>query len=303
MTNTEQTPPQPPSGEPEPPKKLHRSRSNRWIAGVSGGLAEYFGLHPAVYRILFVALAFAGGTGLLLYIAAALVMPDEGADESVLSETLRRHRHRPWLVIVLALLALALVFAMFDGPGDGGDGIGWLLLIGIGGFVAFLWSRAARRDRRRAEATGRPSARWRTTAVVGLVVVLLAALAGAGVTAAHVEGGVGERAERPIHVGDLEDEYRLGVGDFELDLRELELPSGETHVRTSVEFGELNVIVPEDVAVRVKADIGWGEASILGHETDGRDIRVDIEDPAFDGAETRLVVEADLRAGELRVGR
>ena len=303
MTNTEQSTPQPPSGEPEPPKKLHRSRSNRWIAGVSGGLAEYFGLHPAVYRILFVALAFAGGTGLLLYIAAALVMPDEGADESILSETLRKHRDRPWLVIGLALLALVFVFTVFDGPGDGGDGVGWLLLIGVGALIALLWSRAARRDRRRSEATGARSIRWRGAAISALVVLLLAALGAAVTAAAHVKGGMGDRVERPIQVSDLDDEYRLGVGELQLDLRDLELPAGEVRVEASLGFGELEVIVPDDVAVSATGEVKWGDASVLGREEDGRRIRHTVADPGFDDADTRLVIDAHVRAGELIVRR
>ncbi len=81
----------------EPTKQLRRSRSNRWIAGVCGGLAEYFGLSAAVYRVLFVALAFAGGTGILLYVAAAVVMPAQGSDEAPLAEALRRLAEDPAL--------------------------------------------------------------------------------------------------------------------------------------------------------------------------------------------------------------
>ena len=81
MSTIEGTPPTPPPpAEADNPRKLRRSRSNRWLGGVAGGLAEYFGLHPAVYSVLFVALAFAGGTGILLYIVALLVMSDEGAE-------------------------------------------------------------------------------------------------------------------------------------------------------------------------------------------------------------------------------
>ena len=96
-------------------RRLRRSPRSRLVAGVCGGLAEYFGLHPAIYRVIFVALTIAGGTGLLLYAAAALVMPVEGSDESLATQALREHRDRPWLVIGIALLVLGGIFVL-SGP-------------------------------------------------------------------------------------------------------------------------------------------------------------------------------------------
>jgi phage shock protein C len=57
-------------------KKLYRSRSDRMLAGVCGGLAEYFGVDPTIVRILFVLFALAGGPGLILYIILMLVIPE-----------------------------------------------------------------------------------------------------------------------------------------------------------------------------------------------------------------------------------
>ncbi len=60
-------------------KKLYRSRIDRKIAGVCGGLAEYFGIDPTLVRLLFVlGLIFVGGT-LLAYIILAIVIPEEPA--------------------------------------------------------------------------------------------------------------------------------------------------------------------------------------------------------------------------------
>jgi len=61
----------------EPVKKLYRSRTDRQLAGVCGGLASYFGIDVTIVRILFVVLALAGGPGLILYIILALVVPEE----------------------------------------------------------------------------------------------------------------------------------------------------------------------------------------------------------------------------------
>jgi phage shock protein PspC (stress-responsive transcriptional regulator) len=287
MTNVEAT------HEPEVPKSLRRSRGNRWVAGVSGGLAEYFGLNAAVYRVLFVALALAGGTGILLYLAAALVMPAEDRDESALTETLRNNRDRPWLVIGMALLALLLLFVLSE-PGPDGSGPFWfwpgaLVFWALVGGAVVLAVRAVRRGRRG------------ILAVIAAVVVVLGLAVAGTFAAAHDHGGVGDRVERPLAASELEDEYRLGFGELELDLREVALPRGETRVEATIGVGELTVILPPDVPVSLTAEAAWGEVNVLGRSDGDRDRVVD---PGFDDAETRLVLDARVRGpGELTVRR
>ena len=55
-------------------KKLYKS-NNRMICGVCAGVAEYFGIDPTIGRLIWAALALSG-TGILLYIVAAIVMPE-----------------------------------------------------------------------------------------------------------------------------------------------------------------------------------------------------------------------------------
>jgi phage shock protein C len=62
------------------PKRLFKSRTNKIIAGVCGGLAEYFDVDPVIMRVLFVLLAFFGGSGIILYIACAIIMPKQVID-------------------------------------------------------------------------------------------------------------------------------------------------------------------------------------------------------------------------------
>jgi phage shock protein PspC (stress-responsive transcriptional regulator) len=57
-------------------RKLYRSRTNRKIAGVAGGLAEFFNADPTLIRVLFVVLALFGGSGLLIYIVMWILVPD-----------------------------------------------------------------------------------------------------------------------------------------------------------------------------------------------------------------------------------
>jgi phage shock protein C len=59
-------------------KRLHRSRDERMIAGVSGGLAEYFDIDPSILRILWlVALFTTGPVALFFYVVCAMVIPTE----------------------------------------------------------------------------------------------------------------------------------------------------------------------------------------------------------------------------------
>ena len=61
----------------EESKKLYRSRSDRQLAGVCGGLAEYFNIDVTIIRLIFVVFTILGGPGLLAYIVMAIVVPEE----------------------------------------------------------------------------------------------------------------------------------------------------------------------------------------------------------------------------------
>lgn len=57
------------------PKKLYRVEKGAMLAGVCGGIAEYFNLDPSIVRLICAALVFFGATGLVLYIVAAIILP------------------------------------------------------------------------------------------------------------------------------------------------------------------------------------------------------------------------------------
>lgn len=65
------------------PRRVYRSRSNRWMAGVCGGLADYFRVDATLVRLLFVLLAICGGIGIPLYVLAWLIIPQEGELDSI----------------------------------------------------------------------------------------------------------------------------------------------------------------------------------------------------------------------------
>ncbi|MFH1751115.1 MAG: PspC domain-containing protein [Candidatus Micrarchaeota archaeon] len=58
-------------------KKLYRSRKDYMVGGVCGGMGKYFGIDSNLVRLAFVLLAFAGGAGIILYLAAWLLLPEE----------------------------------------------------------------------------------------------------------------------------------------------------------------------------------------------------------------------------------
>ncbi len=58
-------------------KKLYRSRKDKMLGGVAGGLAEYFEIDPTLVRIAFIIVLFLGGTGVLAYIILWIVVPEE----------------------------------------------------------------------------------------------------------------------------------------------------------------------------------------------------------------------------------
>ena len=57
-------------------KKLYRSRQNRMLGGVCGGIGEYLNLDPTVIRLLWVLFSFMGGSGLLAYLICLVIIPE-----------------------------------------------------------------------------------------------------------------------------------------------------------------------------------------------------------------------------------
>lgn len=72
-------------------KRLYRSRSDRMLCGVCGGLARYFSLDPTIVRLIAVLTIFLGGFGILAYIILAIVVPLEGSKTAEPSETIKEN--------------------------------------------------------------------------------------------------------------------------------------------------------------------------------------------------------------------
>src|SRR5215207_4220389 len=332
---TQQLPPESPE-----PRRLLRSRSDRVIGGVCGGLGRYFNLDPTIFRIGAVVLAFVGGAGLLAYLAALLLIPSE---DSPAAETAPAGRNR-WLVIAgvivlllvswpfllgggLLLAGILVPFALLvaagvlvwwfvsgEGPGaDAGDiakraalGIGILCLCGLIA-VGGAWAAAAGGEAVVAIAViaagvaNLEGAFVRPVRWLVLPAVALALSAGA-VSAAGIDldGGVGERDYRPASVTELRETYELGMGELIVDLRHTDLPTGDVPMAIDLGVGEARVIVPDDVCVATDAQVGIGEARTFDRENHGVDVDVD-DLPDASAATTRLLVQADVGIGSLRI--
>ena len=72
-------------------KRLVRTRKGRLLAGVCSGIAEYVGIDVTVVRLVFVALGVVTfGVGVLIYLAAWIVIPEEGEDQSIAENMLKK---------------------------------------------------------------------------------------------------------------------------------------------------------------------------------------------------------------------
>ncbi|MDD3386342.1 MAG: PspC domain-containing protein [Candidatus Pacebacteria bacterium] len=93
-------------------KKLYRSKNEKIIWGVCGGLGEYFQVDPVLMRILFILLFFAGGAGLFLYIILAIMIPNIQGEEDVKEKELTTHNGiKGFLGLVISLIGLNILFS------------------------------------------------------------------------------------------------------------------------------------------------------------------------------------------------
>jgi phage shock protein C len=120
------------------PSRLYRSRSDRMVAGVAGGVAQYLNLDPVLVRVGFIFLILAPGVGLLAYILAAIVIPlrPEGETEPEITGNVEPHRAREFAGYFLAgigLLILAGNMGLFRF--HQWEGFWPLVLIGLGVFL------------------------------------------------------------------------------------------------------------------------------------------------------------------------
>jgi phage shock protein PspC (stress-responsive transcriptional regulator) len=389
------------------------------VAGVSGGIADYFGIDPIIVRLAFVALALLGGSGFGLYLIAWLVMPHEHEDESAAINALRGgHRAGGRALLAVGLLFVGIVVlssSLFWLPI--GDGLFLPLLILAAGIALLVWPadregrlsrwqmdgdewraereglrsewrrerdemRRSRREWRHgyrhglyAEPTGgddsppppaaagpvppprprrsRPApflgpiglallllwaglsvfadrvGWWNTDPASFLSVclmiiggvLLISAVAGRarglvwlglvvlpiawGVAAIDLTwwDGVGEELVTVDGIEDLDDEYRWGIGQFHVDLTDIDLDGATREVAVGLTIGELKIWVPDTLGVEIDLDGRVGSVIVRDDDLrladDGLDMALDRS--AGDPSGGTLLLDVDIGIGEAEV--
>ena len=133
----------------QPRKRLLRSRDDRVLAGVAGGIANYLDLDPTLVRVGFVAAVLFGGLGIAAYLVLAIVTPNDDGTGAPADD-----RPSPWLVVLAVLAVLILLPGPFLGPlfgpfhwgGWWWGGSLWLILLAAGGVWLYLTLRGRDRD-------------------------------------------------------------------------------------------------------------------------------------------------------------
>jgi phage shock protein PspC (stress-responsive transcriptional regulator) len=104
---------------------LRRSRDDRKIAGVAGGLGRHLNIDPTIVRVLLVVLVFFGGAGLLLYGAAWILVPEEGTEQSMVDTSASTRN-----ALLIGAAAVAALLVLGDTLGGGFPwGLAWLFLV------------------------------------------------------------------------------------------------------------------------------------------------------------------------------
>jgi phage shock protein PspC (stress-responsive transcriptional regulator) len=287
-------PPYPPPAYAPPRRPLRRSRNDRVISGVCGGLAENLAIDATLLRILVVvATVFTGGALILAYLLAWLLMPDT-----------------PAYVVPVGAPQAAPQYATAGAPADapasyaaGGTGtyidpatgqvygppvavapqprteprsyLGWITLsaaVAAGGLLGILGAAGVSISGLVVASVillvlggGLLVGAWRGRArwlIAPALVMLLFVQGAAAVDDIRAPGsGAGDRTWTPTGTSQS---YSLGAGSATLDLRKL--PAGDADVDVSIGAGELIVLLPADASVRIDGSIGAGEFDLPGKE-------------------------------------
>lgn len=272
---------------PDPaPKRLERVKDGRMLTGVAAGIGRYLDIDANLVRIGFVVLTFVGGSGILAYLAAAVLLPGEGGEPAIIKSLRlpwRSGAGRAALGAALLVVAAALVLASTDAVHW--DVAAAIAILGLG--VVLIAAAFA------------GGARW--LIIPGL---LLAGVVGF-LKAADVQlkGGWGDRNIAVASTADLHDRYDLAAGQLRLDMRQLALSPGEERsVRARVGMGDLVIRVPQGVTVEADARSGAGQVELFGRQSDGLDVtRTTARDIGTGGGTLHL--DADVGLGRVVVVR
>ena len=281
------------------------------LAGVCGGLASYFEIHPAFYRVGFVVLTLLGGAGIIIYSRPRSSCPTRARRTRSPPRRSADRRDRPWPLIGLGLLAVGgavlLSHATLWPHGDA-----WIVLLIVGGAILWVTRHEAEADRgaRRRDGSSRPrglashpprsSARSRIAFGRSSRCVLVAAAIFAAVVHVHLGRGVGDRTYTSRDTRTYVTTTSSASATCASTWRRRASRRRDARVNARVDVGSLTVIVPRDVALQVHGDAQFGSVDLLGN-TRGRAQRR--PERRRRTAARVLVLDAHVGAGKLRVER
>jgi phage shock protein PspC (stress-responsive transcriptional regulator) len=271
------------------------------LGGVCGGLAEYSGIDTLLWRVGFVALTLAGGSGVLVYLLLWLLMPAGPGGRDPVSEIKGRLRDRrpagprspvPRVTVagLLILVGVLVLVSRLGGWDLGARGFfGTALLVVGAGLIAAAFS-GGRRAR---------------GGLIALGVVLSLALIGASTGPWRLDGGVGDRTFRPATAADVRPQYDGGVGDLTVDLTRVDPATLAGPVRTRIEHGvgDLSVSVPPSADVQVQVHNGLGNVDILDRSSDGGFFPGTGSASWTDDGRPEFVITIDAGVGDVEVSR
>jgi phage shock protein PspC (stress-responsive transcriptional regulator) len=258
--------PPPPPGSPASPRTLRRSRTDKVIGGVAGGLAEYTGVDALLWRVGAIALTLAGGSGVLVYLLLWLLMPVAPKDPTAAPAVRTSQPAGPRSPVpgvtaatLLILVGVAVLLHQFTDVSLSARGfLGTALLVVGVGLVVTAVTGAGRGARGGLIALG--------------LVLSIASIAASTQPWERWHGDVGDRTYHPLTADAVQSTYDAGLGNTTVDLSDVDLTGAATPIRTQVDggVGNLHVRVPASADVQVSVDRGMGNVDVLGSgSTDG----------------------------------
>jgi hypothetical protein len=142
----------------------------------------------------------------------------------------------------------------------------------------------------------------RARGLIPIGILLLLATIPASVIDVPISGGVGHRTYRPTTVDQVRSSYELGIGELDLDLRNLPLTDETVEIHAQVGVGHLDIHVPSTATVEVRAHAGAGQLSLFSNTYDNN-WPVDATSTAPGTGDAVIVLDAEVGAGQVQVTR
>jgi phage shock protein PspC (stress-responsive transcriptional regulator) len=275
-----------------PRRPLLRSKYNRVLWGVAGGVGDHIGVSPLLVRVAFVVVSLFGGAGILAYLVLAVALPEDDGSGRPVPDSIWARLGKVLLVCFLVALGLglaaflALVSAWVTATGHGTAIAVTVIVLGLALVAAAF-----------ASGVGSRFTPWLLTAAL-ILGVPAGAIAAADI---NFDNSVGERTYTPTVAADIPaDGYKLGTGQLVVDLRQLPWKAGQTITASAhLGIGQMIVSAPAGVCVQGHTTAKAGELVVAGQVSHGID--PDVSLGTATSKAPRLQLDADIQLGQLIV--